>query len=73
MLRVAEMAAPEPGPGEARVRLGFSSVNPGVTKKRDDRLGCGTTRSNGIPSAGDPTMKQNARTFRLIGLSSSWS
>ena len=33
------MVAPEPGPGDVRVRVRFSGVNPGDTKKRSDWLG----------------------------------
>src|SRR4051812_1583705 len=33
------MAEPEAGPGEVRVRIAFSGVNPGDTKKRGDWLG----------------------------------
>jgi NADPH2:quinone reductase len=35
------MAEPEPGPGEVRVRVALSGVNPGDTKKRADWLGYG--------------------------------
>lgn len=34
VLRVAEMAAPEPGPGEVRIRLACSGVNPSDVKSR---------------------------------------
>src|SRR5256714_10129735 len=39
VLQVGEMAEPEPTPGEVRVRLALSGVNPGDTKKRGDWLG----------------------------------
>src|SRR4051794_29499506 len=39
VLEVGEVAAPEPGPGEVRVRLTWSGVNPGDTKKRRGWLG----------------------------------
>src|SRR5437763_11217326 len=35
------MAEPEPSPGEVRVRVALSGVNPGDTKKRGDWLGYG--------------------------------
>src|SRR5438270_9265086 len=41
VLQVGEMAEPEPGPGEVRVRVALSAVNPGDTKKRGDWLGYG--------------------------------
>lgn len=41
VLRIGEMAAPEPGPGEVLVRVNLSGVNPGDTKKRADRVGSG--------------------------------
>jgi NADPH2:quinone reductase len=39
VLRVGDMPAPEPGPGEVRVRMKLSGVNPGDTKKRRGWLG----------------------------------
>ena len=39
VLHVGEMADPFPGPGELRVRLTFSGINPGDTKKRGDWVG----------------------------------
>src|SRR5256884_6319951 len=41
VLQVGEMADPEPSPGEVRVRVALSGVNPGDTKKRGDWLGYG--------------------------------
>src|SRR4051794_38714621 len=39
VLQVGEMAEPEPGLGEVRVRVALSGVNPGDTKKHGDWLG----------------------------------
>src|SRR5207237_2900600 len=39
VLRVGEVADPLPGPGEVRVRLRYSGVNPGDVKKRQGWLG----------------------------------
>jgi len=39
VLQVGELAAPEPGPGDVRVRLHLSGINPGDTKKRSGWLG----------------------------------
>jgi NADPH2:quinone reductase len=39
VLQVAELPTPEPGPGEVRVRVSYSGVNPGDTKKRRGWLG----------------------------------
>src|SRR5436190_5866902 len=41
VLEVGEMADPEPGHGEVRVRVSLSGVNPGDAKKRADWLGYG--------------------------------
>jgi NADPH2:quinone reductase len=41
VLEIGEMSDPEPRPGEVRVRLALSGVNPGDTKKRSDWLGYG--------------------------------
>src|SRR3954471_13304124 len=39
VLQTGEMASPQPGPGEVRVQLRLSGVNPGDTKKRSGWLG----------------------------------
>ena len=49
VLTVGEMEAAEPGPGEVRVRLAFSGINPGDTKKRGDWLGGGMPFPRVIP------------------------
>ena len=36
VLVVGEMATPEPGPGEVRIRVAASGINPGDVKKRQD-------------------------------------
>jgi NADPH2:quinone reductase len=49
VLQVGEMAAPEAGPGEVRVRIALSSVNPGDTKKRSVSLGYGMQFARIVP------------------------
>ena len=49
VLEVGEMAAPEPGPGEVRVRIRVSGVNPGDTKKRADWVGSGLPFPRVVP------------------------
>ena len=49
VLQVGEMAAPEPGPGEVRVRVNLSGVNPGDTKKRGDWVGYGMPYPRIVP------------------------
>jgi NADPH:quinone reductase len=49
VLRVGELPAPEPAPGEVRVRLRFSGINPGDTKKRVDRFGLGMSFPRVVP------------------------
>ena len=39
VLTIGEMDAPEPGPGEVRVQVALSGINPGDTKKRGNWLG----------------------------------
>jgi NADPH2:quinone reductase len=39
VLHVGELADPSPGPGEVRVRVSYSGVNPGDIKKREGWLG----------------------------------
>src|SRR5438045_1132847 len=49
VLEVGAMADPEPGAGEVRVRLTFSGINPGDTKKRSDWVGFGMPYPRVIP------------------------
>lgn len=49
VLRVGDLPAPEPGPGEVRVRLHFSGINPGDTKKRIGRFGLGIPFPRVVP------------------------
>lgn len=49
VLQVGEMPDPVPGPGEVRVRLTRSGVNPGDTKKRADWAGLGLPFPRIIP------------------------
>ncbi|KAA6212686.1 NADPH:quinone reductase [Streptomyces albofaciens JCM 4342] len=42
VFRVGELPTPEPGPGELRIRLAFSGINPGDVKKRQIRPGAAT-------------------------------
>src|SRR3954451_9648301 len=49
VLEVGELSNPEPGPGEVRVQLTVSGVNPGDTKKRGDWVGSGMPYPRVIP------------------------
>jgi len=49
VLEVGEMADPEPGAGDVRVRLTRSGINPGDTKKRGDWVGYGMPYPRVIP------------------------
>jgi NADPH2:quinone reductase len=49
VLQVGEMPDPAPGAGEVRVRVAFSGVNPGDTKKRADWLGYGMPFPRVVP------------------------
>ncbi|MGO9752947.1 MAG: NADPH:quinone reductase [Solirubrobacteraceae bacterium] len=49
VLEIGEMPDPEPGPGEVRVRLTVSGINPGDTKKRSDWVGYGMPYPRVIP------------------------
>lgn len=49
MLEVGQTADPRPGPGEVRVRLTFSGINPADTKKRVDWTGSGMPYPRVIP------------------------
>jgi len=41
VLVVGEMPDPQPEPGEVRIRVAASGINPGDVKKRQDALGVG--------------------------------
>jgi NADPH2:quinone reductase len=49
VLVVGEMPAPEPGPGEVRIRVAASGINPGDVKKRHDTFGVGMPYPRVIP------------------------
>jgi NADPH2:quinone reductase len=49
VLQVDELPDPEPGQGEVRVRMRFSGVNPGDTKKRRGWLGSSMPYPRVIP------------------------
>ena len=49
VLRVGDLPAPDPGPGEVRVRVTLSGVNPGDTKKRRGWLGSSMPYPRVIP------------------------
>jgi len=49
VLEVGEMAAPVLGPGEVGVRVRFSGINPGDTKKRSGWLGFGMAYPRVVP------------------------
>jgi NADPH2:quinone reductase len=49
VLMVGEMADPLPGPGEVRIRVAASGINPGDTKKRGDTFGLGMPYPRVIP------------------------
>jgi NADPH2:quinone reductase len=51
VLVVGEMATPEPGPGEVRIRVAASGVNPGDVKKRQDTFGVGMPFPRVIPQS----------------------
>src|ERR1700751_4648234 len=46
---VGQMDDPHPGPGEVRVRVAFSGINPGDVKKREDAFGIGMPYPRVIP------------------------
>ena len=49
VLVVGEMPTPEPGPGEVRIRVAASGINPGDVKKRQDAFGLGMSYPSVIP------------------------
>ena len=49
VLQVGDLPDPQPGPGEVRVRVHLSGVNPGDTKKRHGWLGSSMSFPRVIP------------------------
>lgn len=49
VLTIGEMPDPSPGPGEVRIRIYASGINPGDTKKRGDVFGIGMPYPRVIP------------------------
>ena len=49
VLTVGEMPAPTPGPGDVRIRIAVSGINPGDIKKRQDAFGYGMPYARVIP------------------------
>ncbi|WP_437751597.1 NADPH:quinone reductase [Sorangium sp. So ce1389] len=49
VLVIGEMPDPEPGPGEVRLRVAASGINPGDLKKRQDAFGIGMPYPRVIP------------------------
>ena len=49
VLSVGEMPDPVAGPGEVRIRIAASGINPGDTKKRGDAFGIGMSYPRVIP------------------------
>lgn len=49
VLIVGEMPDPAPGPGEVRIRIAASGINPGDIKKRQDSFGIGMAYPRVIP------------------------
>lgn len=59
VLTVGEMPAPTPSPGDVRIRIAVSGVNPGDVKKRQDAFGYGMPYPRVIPhSDGAGTVDQ---------------
>ncbi len=49
VLTVGDMPDPTPGPGELRIRIAASGINPGDIKKREDTFGYGMSYPRVIP------------------------
>ncbi len=61
VLQVGAMEDPRPGPGEVRIRVAASGVNPGDVKKREDTFGVGMPFPRVIPHS------DGAGTIDLVG------
>ena len=71
VLVVGEMPDPHPGPGEVRIRITASGINPGDVKKRQDTFGIGMPYPRVIPhSDGAGQVDQVGRTVWCYGAQS---
>ena len=61
VLQVGDLPDPRPGPGEVRVRLRYSGVNPGDTKKREGYFGSAMPYPRVVPHS------DGAGTIDLVG------
>src|ERR1700704_2933708 len=61
VLVVGEMSDPTPGPGEVRIRIAASGINPGDVKKRQNAFGVGMPYARVIPHS------DGAGTVDLVG------
>jgi NADPH2:quinone reductase len=68
VLTVGEMPDPVPGPGEVRIRIAASGINPGDVKKLDDRFGIGMPYPRVIPHSDGAGQVDQVGT----GVSSDW-
>jgi NADPH:quinone reductase len=64
VLKIGEMADPNPGPGEVRIRMVASGINPGDVKKRQNAFGYGMPYTRVTVRA---TSISLARVSRLTG------
>lgn len=69
VLHVGDLPDPEPRPGEVRVRVTVSGVNPGDTKKRRGRLGS----SMSYPRVGHRVWVYGAQSYRASGTAAQYT
>jgi NADPH2:quinone reductase len=72
VLQVGEMQDPLPGPGEVRIRIAASGINPGDIKKRQDAFGYGMAYPRVIPhsdGAGEVDMVGDGVPHEWVGRS----
>jgi NADPH:quinone reductase-like Zn-dependent oxidoreductase len=63
VLTIGDMPDPAPGPGELRIRIAASGINPGDTKKREDACGVGMPYPRVIPHSDGVTRRKCVHIF----------
>jgi NADPH2:quinone reductase len=67
VLTIGDMPDPVPGPGELRIRIAASGINPGDTKKREDAFGVGMPYPRVIPQRRARGSSWRWCFFRVVG------
>ena len=68
VLTVGDMPDPAPGPGELRIRIATSGINPGDIRKRQDDFGVGMPYPRVIPHSDGAGQVGSGGRWRFFGV-----